>query len=329
MPWCPKCKTEYRDGIRLCTDCGAELVENQTDIAEPVDLCYIEVETYAKKFVAYLNHSGIEAEYSYDKERDSYLVKVYEKDLKKAKTEFNAFMRVENARANRLLQETYEKVRQNNASGSGDGTKAGEEETEALENSEQEEAAFEGDSTSDTFFPDGEDMELTEEEKLKLLKEAEQAASYSAAGVYVPQADKAKEMGTTAVTFLAFAVLLAGFAVLNIADIVHVFHNNWIAIGVLFLFAAGCLAVGLNAIKRSKKAKADSVGEEEFTNGIKEWMEANLSIMTDIDEEEPDEIRYLNRTNAMKAAITKQFGAIDEDYIESLIDEFYDKHFEE
>lgn len=35
--WCPKCKYEYRDGIKVCADCGCELVEsldvNETDDA--------------------------------------------------------------------------------------------------------------------------------------------------------------------------------------------------------------------------------------------------------------------------------------------------------
>lgn len=26
MPWCPKCKTEYREGIDVCSDCGTKLV---------------------------------------------------------------------------------------------------------------------------------------------------------------------------------------------------------------------------------------------------------------------------------------------------------------
>ena len=28
MPWCPKCETEYREGILTCADCGSTLVEN-------------------------------------------------------------------------------------------------------------------------------------------------------------------------------------------------------------------------------------------------------------------------------------------------------------
>ena len=28
MPWCPKCETEYREGILTCADCGSALVED-------------------------------------------------------------------------------------------------------------------------------------------------------------------------------------------------------------------------------------------------------------------------------------------------------------
>lgn len=29
MPWCPKCKTEYREGFTVCADCGSKLVEDE------------------------------------------------------------------------------------------------------------------------------------------------------------------------------------------------------------------------------------------------------------------------------------------------------------
>ena len=28
MPWCPKCKNEYKAGYTICADCGSELVES-------------------------------------------------------------------------------------------------------------------------------------------------------------------------------------------------------------------------------------------------------------------------------------------------------------
>lgn len=29
MPWCPKCKSEFREGFTVCSDCGSALVEEQ------------------------------------------------------------------------------------------------------------------------------------------------------------------------------------------------------------------------------------------------------------------------------------------------------------
>ena len=29
MPWCPKCKTEYREGFTVCADCGSQLVAEE------------------------------------------------------------------------------------------------------------------------------------------------------------------------------------------------------------------------------------------------------------------------------------------------------------
>lgn len=40
MPWCPNCKDEYRAGIKVCVDCGAELVDelpSEADENEAMD----------------------------------------------------------------------------------------------------------------------------------------------------------------------------------------------------------------------------------------------------------------------------------------------------
>ena len=34
MPWCPKCKVEYVEGIEVCADCGSRLVDSLEDAAE-------------------------------------------------------------------------------------------------------------------------------------------------------------------------------------------------------------------------------------------------------------------------------------------------------
>lgn len=36
MPWCPKCKNEYKAGVKVCTDCGCELTEEKTEELVPL-----------------------------------------------------------------------------------------------------------------------------------------------------------------------------------------------------------------------------------------------------------------------------------------------------
>lgn len=62
MPWCPKCKNEYIEGITACADCGVELVEElpaETDPSAPVILCHVNDKETADKFVSYLCYGGL------------------------------------------------------------------------------------------------------------------------------------------------------------------------------------------------------------------------------------------------------------------------------
>jgi len=57
MPWCPKCKSEYREGFTVCADCGCELVEEeQTD--EMVNLTFGD-EDQMKALEAFLKSNQI------------------------------------------------------------------------------------------------------------------------------------------------------------------------------------------------------------------------------------------------------------------------------
>ena len=37
MPFCPKCKYEFVDGIKKCNECGCDLVDNLDDITNESD----------------------------------------------------------------------------------------------------------------------------------------------------------------------------------------------------------------------------------------------------------------------------------------------------
>ncbi len=56
MPWCPKCRSEYREGFSICADCGVELVDD-----EQFALLEAEQSTVNKTFFGAEIQGGLEA----------------------------------------------------------------------------------------------------------------------------------------------------------------------------------------------------------------------------------------------------------------------------
>ena len=74
MPWCPKCKTEYRDGVTACPDCGSRLVEELPE--EKVCIASLPEET-ALGLVAYYEYLGVDyCALEFDQESGKYRVLV-------------------------------------------------------------------------------------------------------------------------------------------------------------------------------------------------------------------------------------------------------------
>ena len=97
MPWCPKCKSEYREGFTICADCGCELVEEELG-ENTVSLTFGEAEQM-EALADFLRYSGIRDIRQREDDSDGQVeLLVSRQDLEKASAAVRVFLLQENQR---------------------------------------------------------------------------------------------------------------------------------------------------------------------------------------------------------------------------------------
>lgn len=71
MPWCPNCKTEYREGIEKCADCGSVLVKSLNEEERVEDSCSLLFgdKKHVKMIEEHLHAEGFSSAFSVKSER--------------------------------------------------------------------------------------------------------------------------------------------------------------------------------------------------------------------------------------------------------------------
>ncbi len=74
MPWCPNCKTEYREGIEKCTDCGSSLVKSLNEEERVEESCTLLFgdKKHVKMIEEHLIAEGFTSAFSLKTERKRY-----------------------------------------------------------------------------------------------------------------------------------------------------------------------------------------------------------------------------------------------------------------
>ena len=103
MAWCPKCKNEYRPGIRVCADCGVELVDRDVE-DELIPLLYGEKERI-EGAADFLKSNGMDVKVDYNPLRELYFLCVREEDKQKGVKYANVFAREQLKQEQSELQE--------------------------------------------------------------------------------------------------------------------------------------------------------------------------------------------------------------------------------
>lgn len=293
MPWCPKCRNEYKKGIFVCADCNTELTEELEPVSDFTTIANLKNEEHTDKLIEFLQSENIETVKEYSKDDDSFIISVHEKDVKIGKKLFNAFYTVE---MEEMIKETFEE--------------------QTSEGKDISEHITEYESDDNNLYEDETDNDS------KLI--------YSASIPYIKKSEKSKDLKSTAVTFIFFGVVGIIFIIINILGIVTLFNNilSYIVMSIMFI---GCLYMGLISLRDSKKADKDAVLEEELTREINKWLEEHISddiINSFEDPDNSEEINYLSKIESIKKLTTDTFGEIDEAYLDSVVEDFYNAKFE-
>ena len=62
MPYCPKCRLEYKEGVRDCPDCGATLVDKLEEKESPPDVNYVPLRTLPSRLYAEMLQHALKKE---------------------------------------------------------------------------------------------------------------------------------------------------------------------------------------------------------------------------------------------------------------------------
>lgn len=339
MPWCPECKAEYVEGITTCTTCGVPLVDSLEETEQQVEFLDTKKEAFAKKFVEFLEYSNIKnASYSYKEEEASYSVLIDQKDQKQVKKLYDAFYAVESektlkaAAANGAFSSETEKFKK-------DLSQDDEALEEAYAESAYEDASYEGDESSAETTDEETDNETDDEEvPAELFEQAEIQGILESArppvaesATYVKKEEQYKDLSSSASSFIIVSIAGLVLLILNAMGVISIFAGalSYIVMAVVLV---AFFVIGVSTYKKSKLVEKEIGEENNITDTIQEWLDANLTkekVDGFADASAADEVQFLQKMEKMKAMVIAKFGEMDDKYLDRLMEEYYNDHFEE
>ena len=349
--WCPKCKTEYRDGITVCADCGEKLVEGTADDFDVVEICDLKDDEMAENFIEYLGYSKIENAKKVIRDGIT-IVTVpsrYEKQVEKL---FKGFQLALEEDKEKQKQEALKKAQeeayaqQDSEDVSVDGTENADfDQTEESSGTDMEsviDADTQADETEQQWDINNDESEddekLVEEDDLHdnvitddEIEEDTADILYTPSKAYVKKEDEYKDVKFSGITFIIFGILGIAYLTLCKLDIIAIDYNIFVFCVIAALFV-GFIVMGVVSVVKSKKIKLQIPEEEILTEELNKWLEENItkgSVEKWIDDSVSDEENDLIVMAHIRSILIKKYPDLNVSFIEMLTEEFFNSHFVE
>ena len=349
--WCPKCKTEYRDGITVCADCGEKLVEGTADDFDVVEICDLKDDEMAENFIEYLGYSKIENAKKIVRDGIT-IVTVpsrYEKQVEKL---FKGFQLALEEDKEKQKQEALKKAQeeayaqQDSEDVSVDGTENADfdqtEESSGMDVESAIDADTQADETERQWDIDKDESEddekLVEEDDLHdnvitddEIEEDTADILYTPSKAYVRKEDEYKDVKFSGITFIIFGILGIAYLTLCKLDIIAIDYNIFVFCVIAALFV-GFMVMGVVSVVKSKKIKLQIPEEEILTEELNKWLEENITkerVEKWIDDSVSDEENDLIVMAHIRSILIKKYPDLNVSFIEMLTEEFFNSHFVE
>lgn len=349
--WCPKCKTEYRDGITVCADCGEKLVEGTADDFDVVEICDLKDDEMAENFIEYLGYSKIENAKKVIRDGIT-IVTVpsrYEKQVEKL---FKGFQLALEEDKEKQKQEALKKAQeeayaqQDSEDVSVDGTENADfDQTEESSGTDMEsviDADTQADETEQQWDINNDESEddekFVEEDDLHdnvitddEIEEDTADILYTPSKAYVKKEDEYKDVKFSGITFIIFGILGIAYLTLCKLDIIAIDYNIFVFCVIAALFV-GFIVMGVVSVVKSKKIKLQIPEEEILTEELNKWLEENITkerVEKWIDDSVSDEENDLIVMAHIRSILIKKYPDLNVSFIEMLTEEFFNSHFVE
>lgn len=318
MPWCPKCRNEYREGFTVCADCGAELVDELGEFEEELSVLLRVPNEAISDVTGFLEASDLKG-YQVEEDRDGYsAILVGEKHRKEIAFALKTYM-------DKRQEEMDEKAKNTRF---------------VAAKAEESEGADEKDSDSKEESKE-ESKEKSKDDSRKEKKEEQRERislgdSNDNGKNFRSSKEKADDARNSAIAFLIIGIIGLVFEGLV------VFHVLPLEVGtlpgkILYGFMA-CVFVGLiiaailslATARRLREAIVDESGiEKEILKFLKgDAAETAKNLIPDL-EDSNDESVYFARMDFLKSSVRRnpKFKDVDLVMLDSLLDEHYHELF--
>lgn len=150
---------------------------------------------------------------------------------------------------------------------------------------------------------------------------------------YVKKSDKYKDIHSSSLSLIIVSVCGAIFLVLNAFSLLPIqFAFEGLSGGLFYVIMGTLFAVffigGLVSLRSANQIKSEIQSEEDLTKQIIEYITDKFSTESiNVTSENEAEI-YYERVEIIKSAINDKYGELNEAYLESLIEQIYEKLFD-